>query len=52
MKPDNRYCYLVNYFTVLYISSKYKKIFQVIKKLEVEMAAGAMEHLMQVYQLM
>ena len=36
MKPDNINCSLVNYFTVLYISSKYTKISQVIEKLEVE----------------
>ena len=36
MKPDNINCSLVNYFTVLYISYEYKKISQVIEKLEVE----------------
>ena len=41
MKPDNINCHLVNYFTVLYISSNYKKISHVIKKIEVEMTAGA-----------
>ena len=34
MKPDNINCSLLNYFTVLYILSKYKKISQVIEKLE------------------
>ena len=31
MKPDNINCFSVNYFTVLYVSSKYKKIFQLFE---------------------